>query len=489
MEDKNVPGLAAYRSSKPAPTTFWHLVGLPPVREDARQHPAGSQDIDDGDSSESESAVADTPPEPRVSGISLSRAGAGREEDDDEFELVDSGEGASAAALGKRKAAVPPRQQPKHPKGPSQPAATTGAYLHQRTLTAEAKKKKEEKKEEAKEGANATSVQMPPPSSHGPSPASLPKRGRRLALKSQLFSNEAGTDAAIDVDELDSPVGSPRAGGAEDAARASIAPSPPPAQPPSKKDDAAKAASSGTIVPGATSSPTTLLVTDATPVASVPASRPAAEGAGQPSFVNSMKLAAAAHQRELDDLQSQLAEARRSLLSCESVQADIDKLNVAHCNALKERETAVSAVRADLEKATARVADLKKVLKKSSADEIKALKEENSQVKSEMTDLTKHLRAAVRGLIGSSEDFVTLVPDALLDRVIVFSDRVVEVGAAILKHMSARVCNVPTQAADMVESLTQIPAIGDRWRRSAARSGAIVALGATVARYPKADFR
>ena len=105
-----------------------------------------------------------------------------------------------------------------------------------------------------------------------------------------------GADAAIDVDELDSPVGSPRAGEAEDAARASIAPSPPPAQPPSKEDDATRAASSGTVVPGATLSPTTLLVTDATPVASVPASRPAAEGAGQPSFVNSMKLAAAAHQ-------------------------------------------------------------------------------------------------------------------------------------------------------------------------------------------------
>ena len=58
-------------------------------------------------------------------------------------------------------------------------------------------------------------------------------------------------------------------------------------------------------------------------------------------------------QRELDDLQGQLAEVRRSLLSRESVQADIDKLNVAHCNALKERETAMSAIRADLEKVTA----------------------------------------------------------------------------------------------------------------------------------------
>ena len=62
-------------------------------------------------------------------------------------------------------------------------------------------------------------------------------------------------------------------------------------------------------------------------------------------------------------------------------------------------------------------------------------------------------------------------------------------GAAILKHMSARVCYVPTQAADMLERLTRIAAIGDRWRRSAARSGAILALGVTVARYPKADFR
>ena len=105
-----------------------------------------------------------------------------------------------------------------------------------------------------------------------------------------------GTDAAIAVDELDSPVRPPRAGGAEDAARASIAPSPPPAQPPSKKNDAAKAASSGSVIPGATSSPITMLVTDATPVASVPASRPAAEGAGQSSFVDSIKLAAAAHQ-------------------------------------------------------------------------------------------------------------------------------------------------------------------------------------------------
>ena len=90
---------------------------------------------------------------------------------------------------------------------------------------------------------------------------------------------------------------------------------------------------------------------------------------------------------------------------------------------------------------------------------------------------------------GSSEDFVTLVPDALLDRVVVFSDRVVEVGAAILKHMSARVCNVPTHAADMLERLARIPAIGDRWRRSAARSGAILAFGAMVDRYPKDNFR
>ena len=82
-----------------------------------------------------------------------------------------------------------------------------------------------------------------------------------------------------------------------------------------------------------------------------------------------------------------------------------------------------------------------------------------------------------------------LARDALLDRVVVFSDWVVAVGAAILKHMSARVCNVPTQAADMVERLKRIPAIRDRWRPSVARSGAILALGATVARYPKAEFR
>ena len=62
-------------------------------------------------------------------------------------------------------------------------------------------------------------------------------------------------------------------------------------------------------------------------------------------------------------------------------------------------------------------------------------------------------------------------------------------GAANLKHMSARVCNVLTQAADMLEHLARIPAIGDRWRRSAARSGAILDLGAIVSRYPKADFR
>ena len=63
----------------------------------------------------------------------------------------------------------------------------------------------------------------------------------------------------------------------------------------------------------------------------------------------------------------------------------------------------MSAVRADLETATAQVADLKKALEaveKSSAGEIKALQEENVRVKLEMTDLTKHLRAAVRGLIG-----------------------------------------------------------------------------------------
>ena len=124
--------------------------------------------------------------EPRASCVSSSRAGAGRTEDEDEFELGDSGEGAYIVALGKR--------QSKRPKGPPQPTAATRAYLHRRTLAAEAKKKKEEKKEEkkekAKEGASATSVPMPPPLSCGPSPAPLPKKVRRLALKSQPFSNE-----------------------------------------------------------------------------------------------------------------------------------------------------------------------------------------------------------------------------------------------------------------------------------------------------------
>ena len=85
------------------------------------------------------------------------------------------------------------------------------------------------------------------------------------------------------------------------------------------------------------------------------------------------------------------------------MQADINKLNVVHHKALKERETARSAVRAELEKATAQVTDLEKALdamKKSSPDEIKALKEENVRVKLELSDLTKHLGAAIRGLIG-----------------------------------------------------------------------------------------
>ena len=62
-------------------------------------------------------------------------------------------------------------------------------------------------------------------------------------------------------------------------------------------------------------------------------------------------------------------------------------------------------------------------------------------------------------------------------------------GAAILKRMSARVYNMPTQAADMLECLAWIPTIGDRWGRSVARSGALLALGVTVARYPKDDFQ
>ena len=85
------------------------------------------------------------------------------------------------------------------------------------------------------------------------------------------------------------------------------------------------------------------------------------------------------------------------------MQADIDKLNVVHYKALKEREATTSAVRAELEKATTQVADLEKALdamKKCSADEIKALKEENARVKLELSDLTEYLRAAVRGLIG-----------------------------------------------------------------------------------------
>ena len=47
--------------------------------------------------------------------VASRRADAGRTEDDDEFELGDSGEGASVAAVGKRKAADPPRQQSKRP--------------------------------------------------------------------------------------------------------------------------------------------------------------------------------------------------------------------------------------------------------------------------------------------------------------------------------------------------------------------------------------
>ena len=91
----------------------------------------------------------------------------------------------------------------------------------------------------------------------------------------------------------------------------------------------------------------------------------------------------------------------RIWLECSNLHStDPGGVTVAHCNALKERETAMSTVRADLEKATSQVADLKKVLEKSSADEIKALKEENAQVKLAMSDLAKHLRATVRSLIG-----------------------------------------------------------------------------------------
>ena len=96
----------------------------------------------------------------------------------------------------------------------------------------------------------------------------------------------------VDVEDLDSPTGSPCAGEAEDTTGAVIAPPPPSAQPPSKENDADVAASSGLIVPRASSSPATLLVASAAPVTSVPA----AEGTGQPSFVDLMKLAAAAHQ-------------------------------------------------------------------------------------------------------------------------------------------------------------------------------------------------
>ena len=98
------------------------------------------------------------------------------------------------------------------------------------------------------------------------------------------------------MEDLDLPAGSPRAGEAEDTTGAVIAPPLPSAQPPSKENEADMAASSGAIVPGASSSPATSLVAGATPVASVPVSRPAAKGAGQPSFIDSMKLAAAAHQ-------------------------------------------------------------------------------------------------------------------------------------------------------------------------------------------------
>ena len=108
-------------------------------------------------------------------------------------------------------------------------------------------------------------------------------------------------------------------------------------------------------------------------------------------------------QRELDNLQRQLDEARKGHLTRESVQVGIDKINAAHCKALKERDTAASALRVELDKANTRLAELEKEMEAkeiSYADGVKALQEERARVKLEMFDLTKHVRAAVSGILG-----------------------------------------------------------------------------------------
>ena len=66
------------------------------------------------------------------------------------------------------------------------------------------------------------------------------------------------------------------------------------------------------------------------------------------------------------------------------MQVGIDKINAAHCKALKERDTAASALRVELDKANTRVAELEKEMEekeKSYADGVKALQEESARVK------------------------------------------------------------------------------------------------------------
>ena len=70
---------------------------------------------------------------------------------------------------------------------------------------------------------------------------------------------------------------------------------------------------------------------------------------------------------------------------------------------MKERDTAVSALWVELDKANTRVAELEKEMEekeKSYADGVKALQEESARVKLEMSDLTKHVRATVRDILG-----------------------------------------------------------------------------------------
>ena len=57
----------------------------------------------------------------------------------------------------------------------------------------------------------------------------------------------------------------------------------------------------------------------------------------------------------------------------------------------------------ELDKANTQLAELQKALEakeKSYGDSIKALQEENARIKLEMSDLTKHVRDAVRGILG-----------------------------------------------------------------------------------------